>query len=105
MPIAFQKKPRVAVRALKGFLTAIFCAMAMTLLMADGNACCGGPAGGPCDQQGCDNNWICTGVVLNEISSCCGMGSGAATCNEGDWCVDCDEVQKHCGACDDPPEM
>jgi hypothetical protein len=80
------------------------CASALLLLSADGNACCGSENN--CDDEGCGNNWVCTYVVLDEISNCCGMGDGEATCNCNSscaWCVSCDGGGS-CGYCDELEE-
>lgn len=59
-------------------------AVSVAVLIA-GNACCG------CDEDGCANIWVCTSVVLSQITSCCGFGSGQATCSGGSWQVTCQE--------------
>jgi hypothetical protein len=70
-------------RATRNVLAIVF-SVAGVIALAEGNACCG------CNEAGCGNNWTCTYVILDEISGCCGTGSGNATCSGGTFCVKCD---------------
>jgi hypothetical protein len=70
-------------RALRNVLAIVFSLLAL-YVFADSNAC------GGCDEGGCGNNWVCTGVILGQLSDCCGAGSGRAVCKGGTFCVTCD---------------
>jgi hypothetical protein len=80
----------------KKYLTVLFCVITVTVLRADGNACCG------CHSGGCSNSWQCVGVVLGEISACCGLEEGSVDCREdsGQFCTTCADFGKQCGDCE-----
>lgn len=88
-------------------LTVVLCASALIVLHADDNVCCGG-AGASCDcHSACGNNFQCMGVVLDQITSCCGFGDGNVSCNydasgeDCGFCTSC-ETGSTCGFCDAP---
>ena len=99
----------VNVRGLKTVLAVLLAVFSVEVLLAlDQFKCCGPePGTAPCDTEGCYNGFPshCAEAILQQISNCCGAGSGTATCVRKKacepgtaWCVKCDSG-KECGTC------
>jgi len=82
-------------RILRAIVAAALCIVGVVAL-GDSNVCCG------CDPpEACGANYLCAYVVLSQLTGCCGIGSGQATCDGGQWCVRCNAG----GACGCPMDQ